>query len=318
MSKNKRPDLSSNQVIRDAIRKIAWHGLINPDGVLKDTGKVTGYVAKIHTDGELAGTVDVQEYYSLSMEETEDKKIGYHEGVYLSALQNNSKGLLIIPKLYSEVTISIDPETKTEYVSMFSHVDVIQLDSHDTITVGVTEREEFNESDENSPDIQDLEETGVFSKTTYVKDSITTEVQGEDDANHTKHLMDSEKVETIVGDDKSSMMMDQEQIHLKHNKAETILDEDQHLSQFGSSKVKIEDGTVYLGSDSGTDDAVLGVELATILSELVGYLGQIMTPTMMGPQPPANMASFISLKAKIDAFKSSHSGFLTKKVQVQK
>lgn len=318
MSKNKRPDLSSNQVIRDAIRKIAWHGLINPEGVLKDTGKVTGYVAKIHTDGELAGTVDVQEYYSLSMEETEDKKIGYHEGVYLSALQNNSKGLLIIPKLYSEVTISIDPETKTEYVSMFSHVDVIQLDSHDTITVGVTEREEFNESDENSPDVQDLEETGVFSKTTYVKDSITTEVQGEDDANHTKHLMDSEKVETIVGDDKSYMMMDQEQIHLKHNKAETILDEDQHLSQFGSSKVKIEDGTVYLGSDSGTDDAVLGVELATILSELVGYLGQIMTPTMMGPQPPANMASFISLKAKIDAFKSSHSGFLTKKVQVQK
>lgn len=318
MSKNKRPDLSSNQVIRDAIRKIAWHGLINPDGVLKDTGKVTGYVAKIHTDGELAGTVDVQEYYSLSMEETEDKKIGYHEGVYLSALQDNSKGLLIIPKLYSEVTISIDPETKTEYVSMFSHVDVIQLDSHDTITVGVTEREEFNESDENSPDVQDLEETGVFSKTTYVKDSITTEVQGEDDANHTKHLMDSEKVETIVGDDKSFMMMDQEQIHLKHNKAETILDEDQHLSQFGSSKVKIEDGTVYLGSDSGTDDAVLGVELATILSELVGYLGQIMTPTMMGPQPPANMASFISLKAKIDAFKSSHSGFLTKKVQVQK
>ena len=318
MSKNKRPDLSSNQAIRDAIRKIAWHGIINQDGVLKDTGKVTGYVAKIHTDGELAGTVDVQEYYSLSMEETEDKKIGYHEGVYLSALQDNSKGLLIIPKLYSEVTISIDPETKTAYVSMFSHVDVIQLDSHETITVGVTEREEFDESDENSPDIQDLEETGVFSKTTYLKDSITTEVQGEDDANHNKHVMDSEKVETVIGDDKSSMMMDQEQIHLKHNKAETILDEEQHLSQFGNSKVKIEDGTVYLGSDSGTDDAVLGVELATILSELVGYIGQIMTPTMMGPQPPANMASFISLKAKIDSFKSAHSGFLTKKVQVQK
>ena len=192
------------------------------------------------------------------------------------------------------------------------------MDSHETITVGVTEREEFDESDENSPDIQDLEETGVFSKTTYLKDSITTEVQGEDDANHTKHVIDSEKVETVIGDDKSSMMMDQEQIHLKHNKAETILDEEQHLSQFGNSKVKIEDGTVYLGSDSGTDDAVLGVELATILSELVGYIGQIMTPTMMGPQPPANMASFISLKAKIDSFKSAHSGFLTKKVQVQK
>lgn len=319
MTKIKRSDLSSNQVIREAIQKIALHGLVNSStNTIRDTGKTVGFVAKIHTDGELAGTIDVQEYYSLSMEENDEKKIGYHEGVYLSALQDNSKGLLIIPKLYSEVVISIDPETKTEYVSMFSHVDVIQLDSHDTITVGVTEREEFDESDENSPDIQDLEETGVFSKTTYVKDSITTEVQGEDDANHTKHLMDSEKVETVVGDDKSSMVMDQEKIHLKHNKAETILDEEQHTSQFGNSKVKIEDGTVYVGSDSGTDDAVLGVELANILSEMLGYIGQIMTPTMMGPQPPANVASFISLKAKIDSFKSAHSGFLTKKVQIQK
>ena len=114
------------------------------------------------------------------------------------------------------------------------------------------------------------------------------------------------------------MVMDQEKIHLKHNKAETILDEEQHTSQFGNSKVKIEDGTVYVGSDSGTDDAVLGVELANILSEMLGYIGQIMTPTMMGPQPPANVASFISLKEKIDSFKSAHSGFLTKKVQIQK
>lgn len=318
MSKNKHTDLSSNQIIRETIQKISRHGLVNPvTGVVKGTNKITGYVAKIHTDGDLAGTIDVQEFTTLSMDDNDNVQIGYHEGVYLSAIQDNSKGLLIVPKMYSEVTISIDPDTHTEYVTMFSHVDIIQLDSHDTITVGVTERKELDKG-EDSPDIQDLEETGVFSKTTYLKDSITTEVQGEDDANHTKHVMDSEKVETVIGDDKSSMMMDQEQIHLKHNKAETILDEEQHLSQFGNSKVKIEDGTVYLGSDSGTDDAVLGVELATILSELVGYIGQIMTPTMMGPQPPANMASFISLKAKIDSFKSAHSGFLTKKVQVQK
>jgi len=318
MSKNKHTDLSSNQIIRETIQKISRHGLVNPvTGVVKGTNKITGYVAKIHTDGDLAGTIDVQEFTTLSMDDNDNVQIGYHEGVYLSAIQDNSKGLLIVPKMYSEVTISIDPDTHIEYVTMFSHVDIIQLDSHDTITVGVTERKELDKG-EDTPDIQDLEETGVFSKTTYLKDSITTEVQGEDDANHTKHVMDSEKVETVIGDDKSSMMMDQEQIHLKHNKAETILDEEQHLSQFGKSKVKIEDGTVYLGSDSGTDDAVLGVELATILSELVGYIGQIMTPTMMGPQPPANMASFISLKAKIDSFKSAHSGFLTKKVQVQK
>ena len=146
MTKKKHPDLSSNQIIREAIQKIALHGLVNKStGTIRDTGKTVGFVAKIHTDGELAGTIDVQEYYSLSMESNDDKKIGYHEGVYLSALQDNANGLLIIPKLYSEVVISIDPETKTEYVSMFSHVDVIQLDSHDTITVGVREREEFDE-----------------------------------------------------------------------------------------------------------------------------------------------------------------------------
>lgn len=319
MSKQKHTDLSSNQIIRETIQKISRHGLFNPvNNALRGTERIAGWVAKIHTDGDLAGTIDVQEFATSSINSSDDVKIGYHEGVQLSAIQDNSKGLLIVPKLHSEVVIVMDPVTYTEYVSMFSHVDVIQLDSHDTITVGVREREEFDEGSEDSPDIQDLEETGVFSKTTYLKDSITTEVQGEDEANHTKHLMDSEKVETVVGDDKSSMTMDQEKIHLKHNKAETILDEEQHTSKFGGSMVKIEDGTVFLGSDSSTDDAVLGVELATILSELVGYLGQIMTPTMMGPQPPVNMASFISLKAKIDAFKSSHSGFLTKKVQVQK
>lgn len=319
MSKQKHTDLSSNQIIRETIQKISRHGLFNPaNNTLRGTERIAGWVAKIHTEGDLAGTIDVQEFATSSINSSDDVKIGYHEGVQLSAIQDNSKGLLIVPKLHSEVVIVRDPVTYTEYVSMFSHVDVIQLDSHDTIIVGVREREEFDDGSEDSPDIQDLEETGVFSKTTYLKDSITTEVQGEDESNHTKHLMDSEKVETVVGDDKSSMMMDQEKIHLKHNKAETILDEEQHTSKFGGSMVKIEDGTVFLGSDSSTDDAVLGVELATILSELVGYLGQIMTPTMMGPQPPVNMASFISLKAKIDAFKSSHSGFLTKKVQVQK
>lgn len=319
MTTNKHAGLSSNQVIREAIQKIALHGLVNPStGVVRDTGKVTGYVAKIHTEGELAGTIDVQEFASLSMEENTDMKIGYHEGVYLSAIQDNSNGLLIIPKLYSEVTISMDPESKTEYVSMFSHIDVIQLDSHEKITVGVTEREEFDESDEESPDINELPETGVFSKTTYTKDSIITEVQAEDKANHTQQSINSEKFEVIVGDDKSSVAIDQKQIQFKHNKAETILGENSHSSVFGSSAVEIEDGTVYVGSKSGTDDAVLGGELATILMDMLDYVSQIKTTTQLGPQPPLNIAQFIALKSKIMSFKSSHSGFLTKKVQIQK
>ena len=96
------------------------------------------------------------------------------------------------------------------------------------------------------------------------------------------------------------------------------MNDSESTMKFGGSKVKVEDGTVYLGSDSGTDDAVLGGQLADILMDIVGYISQIKTTTQLGPQPPLNMAQFIALKSKINSFKSSHSGFLTKKVQVQK
>ena len=66
MHKNSFSDLQSNQIIRDAIRKIALRGIVSPNtGAVRGTGKVTGYVAKIHKDGELAGTVDVKVCSSL-------------------------------------------------------------------------------------------------------------------------------------------------------------------------------------------------------------------------------------------------------------
>lgn len=313
--------IDSNETIRHAIETIAHRRLLGSKNVLKGTRKITGFVAKINTEGDLAGTIDVQEYLTdITTSTISDSNIkpGYHQGVYLSALQDNSNGFLIVPKLYSDVVVFEDPDTLRKYVTLFSHVDVIQLDSHDTITVGVREREAYDESDENGKTVEELEDTGVFSKTTYTKNSIKEEVQDEDEANHSHLLIDGEKIEAVAGDDKSSAIIAQEQIHLKHDKAETILDDNQHTSQFGNSKIKIENNTVYVGDDSNTDDAVLGVALADILSDLVGYIGQIMTPTMIGPQPPVNIASFISLKAKIESYKATHSGFLTNKVQIRK
>ena len=53
-------DLSANSAIYDAIRQIAFHKLVNPrNNVIKNTAKISGFVVKIHTDGELCGTVDV-------------------------------------------------------------------------------------------------------------------------------------------------------------------------------------------------------------------------------------------------------------------
>ena len=321
MTRKLHSDLSQNQTIREAIRKIALRGLVDPStNTVHDTGRITGYVCKIHSDesDELFGTVDVQEYPTMAFESTDDTPVGLHEGVLLSAMQNNMNGMVIIPKLYSEVTIVTDPESHTEYVSMFSHVDIIQLDSHDTIKVGVKEREPFNESDEESPDVNELEETGVFSQTTYKKNSIVNQVQDEDDKNKSSLSMDGNQINASVGDGESEVLLNHDKVRAKHDKAELELNGSESTVKYGSSKVKVEDGTVYLGSDSGVDDAVLGGELADILMDIVGYISQIKTTTQLGPQPPLNMAQFIALKSKISSFKSSHSGFLTKKVQVQK
>ncbi len=321
MTATRLSNLRENQTIREAIQKIALRGVVDPStNAVHNTGRTSGYVCKIHSDesDELYGTVDVQEYNNMAMDSTDDLKIGFHEGVRLSSLQDNSKGMVVIPKLYSEVVIVTDPVSQTEYVSMVSHVDVIQLDSHDTITVGVKEREKFDESDEESPDVDELEETGVFTKTTYQKNSITNEVQDKDSKNKSSVVMDGSQIKSSVGDDESSSTIDHDKVNLKHDKSELELNSSEGTVKVGGSRVKVEDGTVYLGSDSGTDDAVLGGQLADVLMDIVDYISQIKTTTQLGPQPPLNMAQFIAMKAKINSFKSSHSGFLTKKVQVQK
>ncbi len=319
MSKNKHPDISSNSTIREAIQKIAWRNMMNRStGAIKGTAKVSGYVAKINTEGELAGTIDVQEYVTLPIEETEDMKMGYHEGVLLGAIQDNSKGYVIVPKMYSEVLVSQDPDTGAEYVSMFSHVDMIQLDSHESVVVEVKEREEFDETDEDAPDVDELAETGVLSKTTYLKDSIVNEVHNAKNSHISKTTLTGEKFTAGIDDNETTMEMDKSQIHLKRSSAETTMTSEKIENKVGSSSVTVKNGTVYLGNTQGTDNAVLGKELAGVLSEFLGYLSQVLTKTSMGPQPPLNLASFISLKAKVDAYRNGQTGFLTKHVMVQK
>ena len=319
-----------NDTIRAAIQRIAEQGRVSRitgEAIGSGGSRITGFVKKIHDDesDELFGTIDVQEFYTPSFSQDEnDVEAGLHEGVYLSAIQNNQEGFLIIPKLYSEVTIAQDTQSQTEFVVMYSHVDIIQLDSHEKVSVGVREREDFDD-DEEGDDISELKLTGIKTNTTYTKDSVTTEVQADKDGKQTASQIIGKDnggtvlIKQVVGDDKSSQTMTEDDIVLEHSKGKVILDDSQSRMEQGQSSVTVEDGTVYVGSKSGTDDAVLGQQLASILSELVGYLGQAMTPTMMGPQPPANvLGSFMSLKAKIQSFASAHSGFLTKKVQIQK
>lgn len=319
MSK-RRPNIKNDagvvgRSVADAIRRIALQGMVDPDsGDLLAARRINGYVAKINDDG----TIDVQEYLD-EIENDEGIKIGYHEGVYLSSLQSNPNGYLIVPKMYSEVVIVKDPVTKVEYVSMFSHVDVLQLESSDTVTVGVVERKELDLDDENSPDVDELEPTGLSGKTTYSKNEVKTEVADEEGGRASSIDVKSNSVDVSVSDsDESTLHMDKTKIEAERGKSKNTLEDDANTMQNNNAMVKIANSTVYLGSDSGTSHAVLGEELADILCDFLGYCSQIKTTTKLGPQPPLNMAQFIALKTKITAWKSAVSQFLTKKVEVQK
>lgn len=297
-------NLSANETIYEAIRQIALHKLVNPrTNVVKNTSKISGFVVKVHTDpnDELCGTVDVQEYLSdLSEKQYLDNglPVGLHEGVYLSAIQNNENGLVIIPYLYSDVVITTDPDTLREYVIQYSHADTVQIDAHTQITIGTTETKAWEDS-EDSPDVHELEKTGVFARTTYTPKSALTEVaKGESDS------------------DKSLIELTSDQILSKHDKTQLLLDAQQLLAKYNTKEIIIKSDGVYLGSGSATEPAVLGNQLATLLIDWLGALSQMMTPTMMGPQPPANVAKFISLQAKVQSYKAATSGILSKIVKV--
>lgn len=297
-------DLSANEAIYEAIRQIALHKLVNPkNNVIKNTSRISGYVTKIHTDenDELYGTVDVQEYNdSLANNQAKDEglPVGLHEGVFLSAIQNNDNGLITIPYLNSDVVIATDPDTLKEYVVAYSHADTVQIDTHTKTIIGVTETKEFEES-EDSPDVDQLEKTGLHAHTEYTKEHAKTEV-AKSDKNEEKSIF-----EVTAG-----------QIKALHDKAQIVLDAKEILAKYNAKEIVINDKGVYLGSGKATEPAVLGNQLATILIDWLGALSSMLTPTMMGPQPPANVAKFVALQSKINSYKAATSGFLSKTVKV--
>lgn len=297
-------DLSANEAIYEAIRQIALHKLVNPkNNVIKNTSRISGYVTKIHTDenDELYGTVDVQEYNdSLANNQAKDEglPVGLHEGVFLSAIQNNDNGLITIPYLNSDVVIATDPDTLKEYVVAYSHADTVQIDTHTKTIIGVTETKEFEKS-EDSPDVDQLEKTGLHAHTEYTKEHAKTEAAKSD-----------------KNEEKSIFEVTADQIKALHDKAQIVLDAKEILAKYDAKEIVINDQGVYLGSGKATEPAVLGNQLATILIDWLGALSSMLTPTMMGPQPPANVAKFVALQSKINSYKAATSGFLSKTVKV--
>lgn len=284
---------NSQRMISEAIRKIALGRSIDrismsPAGTggVGTARLIHGYVAKINDNpsDEFCGTIDVGEF----PDETASTEQIIHKGVLLAGLKDNSGGFLIIPTLFSDVTIVSDAATKYSYVVNFSHADFIQLHSHKETVVGVVETDELDPESNDSPDYNQLESTGNEATTKYTAEQILTSVK-------TK-----KGKEAII-------TMDAETISHKVDKSQVTQTADKVVQKVGSTTIAVADNKVTLGDENATEPLVLGNELAQLMLEFITECSKIMTPTLMGTMPAINCPNFPSLASKIQKFLSKTS-----------
>ena len=294
---NKLSSKSSQQVIKEAIRKIALGRSINridmsPTGTggVGTTRMIHGYVAKIHDDPsdeefeEYGGTIDVGEF----PDETASTEHIIHKGVLLAGVKDNSGGFLIIPTLFSDVTIVSDAATKYMYVLNYSHADVIQLQAHTETTIGVTETENLDLESNDSPDYDELEPTGNATSTRYTAEQIVTTAANK-------------------GGKEAAVTVTPEKIVQKVDKAELNQTTDKLEGKVGSTTMTVTEGKVTLGDEQATEPLVLGNQLAQLMLDFLTECSKITTPTLMGTMPAINVPNFASLTAKIQKFLSQTS-----------
>lgn len=199
--------------VRRAIGQIAKHEMVDLTGVPRGTRKIIGYVCAINEEGELAGTVDVQEF-NYEPDEYSIQGTGHHKGVFLSAIQDNENGYLIVPMLYSEVVIVQNPIDGHEYVMMYSHAQKIKLltnslksNNDGMIAIGVTEVEDFIETDDGlDKDFDELESTKNKTNTQYTATSIIDQITSPNDEEGFKQEKTVEHKIITVGDTKITIV----------------------------------------------------------------------------------------------------------------
>lgn len=288
---------NSQQTIAEAIRKISLGRSMeridmSPGGTsgIGTARMIHGYVAKVHDNPddeeyeEYAGTIDVGEF----PDETASSEPILHKGVLLAGLKDNSGGFLIIPTLFSDVTIVTDAATKYAYVLNYSHAKVIQLSSHTEAVIGVTQTEELDAESNDSPDYDELEKTGNESSTRYTAEKIVTTVKNKDGK-------------------QATVMVEPELISKKVDKSEITQTTDKIQQKVGSTTVALVDKKVTLGDENATEPLVLGNQLAQLMLEFITECSKITTPTLMGTMPAINVPNFASLTSKIQNFLSKTS-----------
>ncbi len=228
---------------RRAVNHLAKQGVVELDGSPRGTKKIIGYVCAIHENGELAGTVDVQEF-NYEPDEYSIPGIGHHQGVFLSAIQDNQKGYLIVPMLYSEVVIVQNPTDGHEYVLMYSHAQKIKLltnslkgDDDGLVEIGVTEVENFIETDDGlDKDYDELEPTKNQTNTQYTATTIIDQITSPDDSEGLKQEKTVKHKVITVG--KTKITIDGENVNIETSGKVSF--------KVGNSTITEEDGKVNI------------------------------------------------------------------------
>ena len=241
--------------IKSAINAIAKNGITDPNGAIRGTQKIIGYVCAIHEDGELAGTIDVQEY-NFEPDEYINKGTRHHKGVLLSAIQENEDGVWIVPMMFSDVMIVQNPTDGHEYVIMYSHAKKIQWKAHEDIEIGVTEVEDFVETDDGlDKDYNELAPTGNKTSTHYNSTSIIDKVTSKDDEQGFTEEKTATQKTITVGDTK--IVIDGQNVTIETSGKVSIKSNDVKIesSNVGieSSNVEITGGTLKAKGQSSTD-----------------------------------------------------------------
>ena len=237
---------NNRRMIQEAIRKIALGRSIEriemaPGGMggVGTARMVHGYVAKIHDDpgdeefADYGGTVDVGEY----PDETASAGGVIHKGVLLAAARNNEGGFLIVPTLFSEVTIVLDAATRHAYIVDYSHAATIRLEAHSEVSIGMTETETLDPDSDSSPDYDELEPTGNEAHTNYSAEGIAATVKS-----------DSGK--------ESSVVQRAEDIMQTVDKSEIKQTADKIVQKVNSTTVAVADNKVTLGDENATEQHV--------------------------------------------------------------
>lgn len=290
-------DKSNQLLIREAIRKIALGRSMErislaPGGMsgIGTARMIHGYVAKIHDDpsdeefSEYGGTVDVGEY----PDETASAEPVIHKGVLLSAATSSEGGFLIVPALFSDVTIFMDAATRYAYVVNFSHVDILRLNACKETVVGVTEMEELDPESDSAPDYDELEATGNMAFTHYTPTTVTATVRNKKGKEASTGI-EAESITHVV------------------DKSEVRQTTDKIIQKVNSTTVTVTDNKVALGDENATEPLVLGNELAGLMLDFLTECSKVMTPTLMGTMSPVNFPNFISLISRIQRFLSKTS-----------